>query len=140
LLYRQDRRVDGFPFILKDHSLAKARTIGFPPCPIGLPTTKPFVALVEGSSDLLAAYALAYAEDMDTPIAPVTILGAANHIHPTAIDDFLDKRVLAFPDYDSAGINGVDRWKNQLIFHFFIDNIIFIFTMPPTSKWKKRRQ
>jgi hypothetical protein len=111
---RQDRRLDGFPFILKDHSLAKARTIGSSACPIGLPTVKPFVALVEGSSDLLAAYALAYAEDMESLIAPVAMLGAANHIHPAAVDDFRGKRVLTFPDYDSAGINGVDRWKNQL--------------------------
>jgi hypothetical protein len=111
---RQDRRLNGFSFIFRNHTLAKARTTGSPTCPVGMPTNKPFVELVEGSSDLLAAYALAYVEGMESLIAPVAMLGAANHIHRSAIDCFHGKLVLAFPDYDSAGINGVNRWEKQL--------------------------
>jgi hypothetical protein len=53
---RQDRRLDGKPFIFKDGSTAKGRTIGSPSWLIGIPTDKPIIMLVEGSSDILAAY------------------------------------------------------------------------------------
>jgi hypothetical protein len=48
---RQDRRLDGKPFLLRNNSQIKARTIGTSMWPIGLPTDKRIIALVEGSSD-----------------------------------------------------------------------------------------
>jgi hypothetical protein len=68
---RQDRLVDGLQFTLSDGTMAKARTIGSPNCPIGVPTDKPVIMLVEGSSDILAAYSLVCAENMENIVAPV---------------------------------------------------------------------
>jgi hypothetical protein len=111
---RQDRRLDGKPFIFQDNSTAKARTMGMPSWPVGMPTAKEVILLTEGSSDFLAAYSLAYGEDLENIAAPVTILGASNSIHPDALQHFKGKRVLGFPDYDVAGITGMTRWRKQL--------------------------
>jgi hypothetical protein len=113
---RQDRRMDGKPFIFQDNSTAKARTIGMPSWPVGIPTPKEVevVMLTEGSSDFLAAYSLAYSEDLENTATPVTILGASNSIHLDALQHFKGKRVLGFPDYDAAGITGMTRWRKQL--------------------------
>ncbi|MDR1457548.1 MAG: hypothetical protein LBI47_01715 [Puniceicoccales bacterium] len=111
---RQDRRLDGLPFILSDKSVAKARTLGFPGCPVGIPTNKPIIMLVEGSSDILAAYSLIYAENMETMVTPVAMLGASNNIHRSSLRHFHGKHVIGFPDYDLAGINGMSRWGKQL--------------------------
>jgi hypothetical protein len=111
---RQDRRLDGKPFRLQDGRSAKSRTIGSPSYPVGLPADKPVVMLVEGSSDLLAAYALIHAEHMENEVAPVAILGASNIIHDNALPYFNGKYVLGFPDYDKAGIAGMTRWQRQL--------------------------
>ncbi|MDR2628847.1 MAG: hypothetical protein LBC30_02560 [Puniceicoccales bacterium] len=111
---RQDRRLDGLPFVFPDGATAKARTIGTPSWPIGIPTASEFIILCEGSSDFLAAYALIYAENMETMVSPVTMLGASNTIHRSSLQYFEGKYVLGFPDYDSAGINGMSRWEKQL--------------------------
>jgi hypothetical protein len=113
-LVRQDRRLDGKPFIFQDNSTAKARTLGFPGCPIGIPTDKPVIMLVEGSSDILAAYSLIFAEGMETMVTPVAMLGASNNIHRSFLQHFHGKHILGFPDYDFAGINGMARWEKQL--------------------------
>ncbi|MDR2432290.1 MAG: hypothetical protein LBD34_00875 [Puniceicoccales bacterium] len=110
----QDRRLDGKPFIFQDNATAKARTLGFPGCPIGIPTDKPVIALVEGSSDILAAYSLIFAEGVETMVTPVAMLGASNNIHRSSLQHFQGKHVLGFPDYDFAGINGMARWEKQL--------------------------
>jgi hypothetical protein len=111
---RQDRRLDGLPFVFLDGTTAKARTIGTPSWPIGIPTAKEFIILCEGSSDFLAAYSLAHTESAEAWAAPVAILGASNTIHPHALQYFKGKHVLGFPDYDLAGINGMARWRKQL--------------------------
>jgi hypothetical protein len=111
---RQDRRLDGEKFILKDGSTAKSRTLGSPSYPIGLPTDKPIIGIVEGSSDILAAYELIYAEGLEEEVAPVAMLGAANRIHLDALPDFRGKFVLGFPDYDAAGKIGMFTWEKQL--------------------------
>jgi hypothetical protein len=111
---RQDRRLDREKFILKDGSTAKSRTLGAPSYPIGLPTDKPIIGIVEGSSDILAAYGLIYAEGMEEEVSPVAMLGAANRIHPDALQDFRGKFALGFPDYDSAGKIGMFAWEKQL--------------------------
>jgi hypothetical protein len=121
---RQDRRLDGRPFILSDGGEAKSRTIGSPKIPIGLPTERQIIALVEGSSDFLAAYSLIYAEELDGEIAPVAMLGAMNTINDASLEHFRKKHVIGFPDYDSAGFGGMSRWERQLkgiaaTFHVF---------------------
>jgi hypothetical protein len=111
---RQDRKLDGERFILKDGSTAKSRTLGSPSYPIGLPTDKPIIGIVEGSSDILAAYGLIYAEGMEEEVSPVAMLGAANRIHLDVLQDFRGKFVLGFPDYDAAGKIGMCAWEKQL--------------------------
>lgn len=111
---RQDRRLDGEKFALADGSSAKSRTIGSPALPVGLPTDKPIIVLVEGSSDLLAAYSLIYAESFDDEATPAAMLGAANRIHGCALEHFRGKFVLGFPDYDDAGMSAMSCWERQL--------------------------
>jgi hypothetical protein len=111
---RQDRRMDGEMFALKDGRLAKARTIGSPSWPVGMPTDRQVVAIVEGSSDFLAAYSLICADGVEAYIRPAAMLGAANYIHTDALEYFRGKYMLTFPDYDLAGINAAARWHKQL--------------------------
>jgi hypothetical protein len=111
---RQARRLDGKPFILKDGKGVKARTIGSPRWPVGVPTDKDLIVLAEGSSDFLAAYCIILTEGLERRAAPVAILGAANAICDEALDHFRGKFVLLFPDYDRAGIRAAARWEQQL--------------------------
>jgi hypothetical protein len=85
---RQDRRMDGKQFILRDGRTAKARTIGWPPWPVGIRTDKPAIIIIERSSDFLVAYLLMCAKEMEEYIAPVTMLGAASRIHDGALEYF----------------------------------------------------
>jgi hypothetical protein len=111
---RQDRRLDGRPFLLKNDAPVKARTIGSPGWPIGVPTDKRVLAIVEGSSDFLAAYSIICADELEKHVTPVAILGAANTICDEALERFREKYVLVFPDYDRAGVNAAVRWEGQL--------------------------
>ncbi|MDR1457444.1 MAG: hypothetical protein LBI47_01160, partial [Puniceicoccales bacterium] len=111
---RQDRRLDGKPFIFKDGSTAKGRTIGSPSWPIGIPTDKPIIMLVEGSSDILAAYSIISGDGMEKRVSPVARLGAFNIINPNALQYFTDKCALLVPDNDYAGLAGMGRWAEQL--------------------------
>jgi hypothetical protein len=111
---RQDRRLDGRQFLLKNNTSVKARTIGSPKWPVGTPTDRQILTIVEGSSDFLAAYSLICDESLEEYVAPVTILGAANVICEEALKFFRGKYILAFPDYDRAGVNGMARWERQL--------------------------
>jgi hypothetical protein len=111
---RQDRRLDGKPFILRDGSKVKSRTVGSPSCPVGLPTEKPIVNLVEGSSDFLADYSLIHGEEVENFVAPVAMLGAANYIHKDVLECCRNKYILGFPDYDPPGNSGMAHWESQL--------------------------
>jgi 5S rRNA maturation endonuclease (ribonuclease M5) len=111
---RQDRRLDGRPFILKGGATAKMRTVGNPSWPVGNGPGKMNVILCEGSSDLLAAYQLVHVENLQNIFAPTAMLGASNSIHPNALPQFAYKNVLIFPDYDEAGITAAKRWQAQL--------------------------
>ncbi|MDR0692998.1 MAG: hypothetical protein LBF49_00275 [Puniceicoccales bacterium] len=111
---RQDRRLDGKPFIFKDGSTGKGRTIGSPSWPIGIPTDKPLIMLMEGSSDILAAYSIISKDGKEKHVSPVAILGAFNSIHPNALQYFTDKFALLLPDNDYAGLSGMHRWAEQL--------------------------
>ncbi|MDR2629089.1 MAG: hypothetical protein LBC30_03820, partial [Puniceicoccales bacterium] len=68
---RQDRRLDGLSFVFPDGTTAKARTIGTPFWPIGIPRANEFIILCEGSSDFLAAYSLTYDESMECVLPPL---------------------------------------------------------------------
>ncbi|MDR2577178.1 MAG: toprim domain-containing protein [Puniceicoccales bacterium] len=111
---RQDRRLDGEPFRLRDWTECKARTVGSPKFPVAHFPLKKNVLLCEGSSDFIAAHSLICAEDMQSEFSAVSILGAGNNIAEEAIGEFSGRNVLIFPDYDTAGIGGARRWKEEL--------------------------
>jgi hypothetical protein len=72
---RQDRRLDGRQFIPEDGSTTKSRTLESALYPIGLLTDKSIMGPVDGSSDILATYALIHAEELKHEVALVPILG-----------------------------------------------------------------
>jgi hypothetical protein len=111
---RQDRRLDGNPFVFSNGSQAKGRTIGSPTFPVARFPLNSHAILCEGSSDFLAAYHLIHVESLPHAFSPVAILGAANRIHDEVLEKFSGRSVLAFPDYDRAGTCGMCRWEKQL--------------------------
>jgi hypothetical protein len=113
-LVRQDRRLDGKPFVFQDESVGKGRTVGSAGRPVARFPLRPYVVLCEGSSDFLAAHHLILVESLEDLFSPVALLGAANRIHRECLPEFSGRTVLAFPDYDNAGTAGVTRWEGQL--------------------------
>lgn len=111
----QERRVDGQPIALKDGTEVKCRTIGKASIPISPPSgLAKNVILCEGATDLLAAYQLSWCEGVTEIFSPVAMLGASNRIPHFFLERFRGRNVIIFPDNDIAGMNGCDRWKDQL--------------------------
>jgi hypothetical protein len=111
---RQDRRLDGKPFVFVDGSTAKGRTVGSPSYPVASFPLRDFVILCEGSSDFLAAHYLADLEGVSDWVSIVSMMGAGMRISEDRLSEFSGRRVLAFPDYDRAGISGMIQWERQL--------------------------
>jgi hypothetical protein len=111
---RQDRRLDGQPFVFAEGSQAKGRTVGSPAYPVARFPLKNFVILCEGSSDFLAAYHLAFIEGADTLLSIAAMMGAGNRISENRLKEFSGRNVLVFPDYDHAGTSAAIRWGQQL--------------------------
>ena len=111
---RQDRRLDGKPFLLGNGTSCKARTIGSPTYPVAHFPLKPNVLLCEGSSDFIAAHCLICWEELQKEFSAVSILGAGNSIAADAVPEFSGRNVLVFPDYDSAGLSGARHWTEEL--------------------------
>lgn len=77
--------------------------------------TFPNIAMVEGAPDFLAAIHFLLLEDKLSIVAPVGILGAANHrLAPEALAKFKDKTVWLYPHVDEAGRKAVREWARQL--------------------------
>ena len=74
----------------------------------------PFVALVEGGPDLLAAHHFIAAEGRENDAAAVAMLGAGNDIPEDALLFLANKRVRIFPHVDVAGEAAAVRWNDQL--------------------------
>ena len=74
----------------------------------------PAIALLEGGPDLLAAFHLLWLADRDNLIAPVAILGAANHLPQNALPYFKEKIVRIFQHDDADGLAAAKRWAAQL--------------------------
>jgi hypothetical protein len=113
----QLRRLDGKPW---QGIGAKAKTLvaasGDAAWPVGSASigSKPFVALVEGGPDLLAAWHFAWWCGRVNEIAPVGMLGAGQRIHPDALALFGGKGIWTFPHRDPAGADAAARWAGQL--------------------------
>ncbi len=109
---RQDRRIEGQPFILADSTPAKSRTMGKPCWPVGASEIEGFenVLFCEGGPDLLAAHHLIYCDDRQKDTAAVAMLGAGQPIHQDAIERFRGTRVRFFMHTDRGGRKGVRQW------------------------------
>jgi hypothetical protein len=117
------RRFDGKPFIDRDpktgqpsQKKSKCWKAAQANWPIGIAQAGgfPAIALCEGGPDLLAAFYLAWAGAVETPVAPVCVVGAGCSIHEDALQLFRGKRVRIFGHVDQAGQKAVLKWAEQL--------------------------
>jgi hypothetical protein len=120
------RRLDGKPFpAVGSLAARKAHTLkgSTKSWPVGLlPGAKaerlralPLV-LVEGSPDLLAAYALLGVLPMDTmDVQPVAMLGTSSSISPEALQLMAGRRAVILAHGDQAGSGAARRWAGQLV-------------------------
>ena len=113
---RQDRPIDGGWIKPLAGGITKSRTLGTGSWPIGAANIghKPVVLLVEGMPDLLAAMQVILEENRLHEAAPVTMLGAGQHINVHSLPHFVGKHVRIFPDRDEAGMKGAATWTEQL--------------------------
>ena len=115
----QARWIDGTPFpAIGSLSARKAHTLkgSCQSWPLGLleASQMPFLALVEGSPDILAAIHFAQAEGAAERVGIVAMLGASNTIPADALPYFKNKRVRIFPHDDEAGLKAAAGWEKQL--------------------------
>ena len=115
----QARRMTGEPFpSIGSLSERKAHTLkgSCQAWPLGLleAAQKPFIAIVEGGPDLLAALHFAQAELAADRVGIVAMLGASNAIPADALPHFKNKRIRIFPHDDEAGLKAAAGWEKQL--------------------------
>lgn len=113
------RRLDGRPWPATGRlSKRKAHGIGSGKSwPVGTLESVPFecVAWAEGAPDLLAAFHHLLVEGREEAVAPVAVLGAANHrLAPDALTHFRGKQVTIYPHVDEAGRKACRAWARQL--------------------------
>ena len=73
------------------------------------------IAMVEGPPDFLAIFQFLLAEAKEDSVAPVAMLGAANHlINAEALQFFRGKLVCFYPHLDLAGHRAAAAWAAQL--------------------------
>ncbi len=111
----QARRIDG---AFWEHIEAKAWTLpgSRAAWPVGTQEASelPFVALVEGAPDLLAAHHYIARERRAADVGAIAMLGASNQIPEDALKLLAGKRVRLFPHADTAGRAAAVRWTRQL--------------------------
>jgi hypothetical protein len=85
--------------------------------PLGVLESEPFpkIAMVEGAPDFLAVFHFLLIEGKEKTVAPVGVLGAANHaLAPEALAKFAGKSVCLYPHADDAGQKAALAWARQL--------------------------
>jgi hypothetical protein len=113
------RRLNGSPWPAFGHlAERKAHCIGSgKDWPIGTLEASPFatVAWLEGAGDFLAFWHFALIEGRAESVAPVAMLGAANHrVASDALAYFKGKCVVLYPHCDDAGRTAAKAWARQL--------------------------
>lgn len=112
----QARRMDGKPFYFGEN---KAKALTLPGSAGGWPVgateigQRPFVLLVEGGPDLLAAHCV-IAESGREDVAAVAMLGASMRIDARAGEFFKSKTVRIIEQNDPAGKTATPRWASEL--------------------------
>jgi hypothetical protein len=85
--------------------------------PLGVLESEPFpkIAMVEGAPDFLAALHFLLVEGKEKTVAPVAVLGAANHaLAPEALAKFAGKLICLYPHADEAGQKAARAWALAL--------------------------
>lgn len=85
--------------------------------PLGVLESEPFpkITMVEGAPDFLAAFHFLLVEGKEKTVAPVAVLGAANHaLAPEALAKFAGKLVCLYPHADEAGQKAARAWALTL--------------------------
>ena len=85
--------------------------------PLGIVESKPFakIAMVEGAPDFLAVFHFLLIEGKTESVAPVAVLGAANHaLAPQALAKCAGKSVCLYPHADEAGQKAARVWALAL--------------------------
>jgi hypothetical protein len=113
------RRLDGEPWPAfgrlterKSHCMGSGKD-----WPIGTLEAAPCVtvAWLEGAPDFLAFWHFAIIERRTESVAPVAMLGAANHrLAADALVQFRGKQVVLYPHADAAGRTASKAWARQL--------------------------
>ena len=113
------RRLDGAPFPAfgrlserKSHCMGSGKDF-----PVGVleAASAQAVAWLEGAPDFLAFWHFAFVEGKTDSVAPVAMLGAANHrIAGDALARFHGKHVVLYPHCDPAGQTAAKAWARQL--------------------------
>ncbi|MSU50388.1 MAG: hypothetical protein EXS37_15105 [Opitutus sp.] len=113
------RQLDGQPWPAfgrlaerKSHCLGSGKD-----WPVGTLEAAPSATVVwlEGAGDFLAFWHFALIEGRTKSIAPVAMLGAANHrVAGDALARFHGKRVVLYPHVDDAGRTAAKTWARQL--------------------------
>lgn len=113
----QSRRLDGNPFEMDGQSL-KAKTLpgSIAQIPVGnfFDVRWPFVAVVEGGPDVLAAYAAIHSLGLVDTVAVCGMLGASMKIPPGAQATFRNRRARIIQHADAAGERAADAWARQI--------------------------
>jgi len=113
------RRLDGQPWPAFGRlSERKSHCVGTGKAwPLGVLESVPFpkIALVEGAPDFLALHHFLLVEGKQKLVAPVAVLGAANHrLAPEALAKFAGKSVCLYPHADEAGQKAARAWARSL--------------------------
>lgn len=113
------RRLDGRLFdaykglpVRKSHCIGSGKS-----WPLGIQEAAEFskVAWLEGAADFLAVFNFLLAEDKADAVAPVAMLGAANHrIAEEVLGILSGKDVVLYPHRDEAGRTAAREWARQL--------------------------
>jgi len=113
------RRLDGAPWPAfgrlaerKSHCMGSGKD-----WPVGTleAAPSPKVAWLEGAPDFLAFWHFAIIEGRTEAVAPVAMLGAANHrVAGDALARFHGKQVVLYPHVDDAGRTAAMAWARQL--------------------------
>jgi hypothetical protein len=85
--------------------------------PLGILESQPFqkIVMVEGAPDFLAAFQFLLVEGKEKTVAPVAVLGAANHaLAPDALAMLAGKQVCLYPHADEAGQKAMRAWARAL--------------------------
>ena len=111
------RTMSGEPWPgFRDVPPRKAHCCGDKSWPIGLMEAEPFpfVLLLEGVGDFLAAFAVIENESRENDVAPVACLGASVRLSADVAGRFAQKRVRIIPQMDGPGQRAAREWALSL--------------------------